>query len=90
MLYGIDDTNITNDVRQRFDMSHFMEFTSGWYDSMNSDFIDMNNLYKLINTETANKMRRLFVPPCLLGHPLRGLARPLAVASQLGLRPRAT
>jgi len=26
----------------------------------------------------------------LLGHPLRGLARPLAVASQLGLRPRAT
>ena len=40
MLYGIDNTNSIGDVRQRFDMSHFMEFTSGWYDSMNSEFIE--------------------------------------------------
>ena len=40
MKFGIDSTNTVNDVRDRFDMSHFMEYTEYWYDSMNSEFID--------------------------------------------------
>ena len=39
-MFGIDNTNISNDVRKKFDMSHFMKFDSGWYDSMDSEFID--------------------------------------------------
>lgn len=40
MLFGIDSTNTVNDIRDRFDMTHFMEFTNGWFDSMNSEFIN--------------------------------------------------